>query len=108
MELFKDIRGYEGKYQISNLGKVKSLNYRNSNKEQVLTPKTHTKGYLKIDLWKDGKRKCCFIHRLVAEAFLENPNKLPEVNHINCIRNDNRVENLEWVTTSENALHRWR
>ena len=108
MEVFKDIVGFEGKYQISNLGNVKSLNYKNTHQEKLLKPVPHSKGYLKIQLMKDGKRKSFFIHRLVAEAFLSNPDNKPEVNHINSNRQDNRLENLEWVSTSENALHRWR
>lgn len=104
-EIWKDISGYEGLYQVSNLGRVKRLagiSIKGKDiKERILTVSNH-KGYLMITLYKDKKQKTYRIHRLVAEAFIPNPDNKPEVDHINTIRDDNRVENLRWVTKSEN------
>lgn len=95
-EIWKPIKGYETKYEISNKGRVKSLNYLRTNKPQIMSPKDNGKGYQEIILCKDGTYIHHYIHRLVGEAFIPNPNNLPEINHINEIKNDNRVENLEW------------
>lgn len=94
-EIWKDIKGYEGLYQVSNWGRVKSLKY---GKERILKPQKDRGGYLRIGLYKDRKFKLTKIHRLVAEAFLENPDNLPEVNHRDENKKNNRVENLEWCT----------
>ena len=94
-EIWKDIEGYKGLYQVSSLGRVKSLNYHRTGAERVLRAGKERNGYLKVTLFKDGKMKRHFVHRLVAQAFLDNPLSLPEVNHINEIKDDNRVENLE-------------
>lgn len=102
-EVWKDIDGYEG-YQVSNLGNVKSLNYKCTGKERILSPGIKN-GYLYVGLCKDGKRKDYYIHRLVAEAFIPNPFKLPCVNHKNEDKTDNRVENLEWCTYSYNNTY---
>lgn len=97
MEIFKDIKGYPG-YQISNQGRLWSCK---SNK--YLQPFTNNRGYKAINIIAaNGKRKGELIHRLVALAFIDNPERKPEVNHINHIRDDNRVENLEWISHSEN------
>ena len=103
MEEWRDIKGYEGKYMVSNLGRVKSLNYNNTGKEKIMKGRDNGKGYLRVNLTKDGKVKTCRIHRLVAQAFLENPQNLPEVNHKDKIRTNNHVENLEWCTTKYNV-----
>lgn len=100
MEIYKDIPGYEGYYQVSNLGNVKSIR---SNK--VIKPTPHTKGYLKAQLCVNGKRKMLYIHRLVAELFIPNELGLEQVNHINRDKHDNRVENLEWVSCQDNIIH---
>lgn len=105
MEEWRDIEGYEGLYQVSNTGKVKSLNYRKTGKEKILKPYDNGYGYLKVKLCKDGKDTSCKVHRLVAQAFLENPDDLPEVNHKNEDKTDNRVENLEWCNRSYNVNH---
>lgn len=101
-EIWKDIKGYEGLYQISNLGNVKSLNYRNTDEEKILKQIKHSKGYLQVGLCKNGKTKKYTTHRLVAEHFIPNPNNLPQIDHINTNKTDNRVENLRWCTIKEN------
>ena len=104
-EIWKDIKGYEGKYMVSNLGRFKSLNYRRTGKEKILEGYPDKDGYLYVQLWKDGKGKNCRINRLVAQAFLENPQNLPEVNHKDEDKTNNRVENLEWCTTQYNIKY---
>lgn len=99
-EAWKDIPGYEGKYWASNLGRIK-------NKDKVMKQNKHFEGYFIITLYKEGKRHTHKVHRLVALSFIENPCKKPDINHINGKRNDNRVENLEWVTNLENQRHSW-
>lgn len=109
-EVWKDIIGYEKKYQISNLGRVKSMQKKvvNSKKserivsERILKSWNVGRGYAVITLGVKNKR---YIHRLVAESFIPNIENKEQVNHINGIKTDNRVENLEWVTQSENMYH---
>ena len=97
-EIWRNVVNYEGLYMVSNLGYVKSLgngNARNPNwqKERILKSGKDKDGYLLVALFKDGKRKTLRVHRLVAQAFIPNPDNLSQVNHINEIKNDNRVEN---------------
>lgn len=99
-EIWKDVVGYEGLYKISNLGRVYSLK-TGKNLKQI----DNGRGYLQVGLWKNGKRFCHKVHRLVAEAFIPNPNNLEEVNHKNEIKTDNRVENLEWCTHAYNTRY---
>ena len=103
MEIWKDVVGYEGYYQVSNLGRVKSLNYRGSKKEKILATNLERTGYVRTHLCKEGQHKTIRIHRLVAEAFLPNPDNKNCIDHINTNRADNRVENLRWVTHEENC-----
>ena len=109
-EIWKDIKGYEGLYQISNLGQVKSLarpinNFNQCCNKDKLLKGGIKRGYRQVILLKDKKRKYASVHRLVAEAFLPNPDKKPQVNHIDGNKKNNRLDNLEWVTASENMKH---
>jgi hypothetical protein len=100
MEEWRDIEGYEGLYQVSNMGRVKSLNH---GKETIMKPKIEK--YIRITLTKTNKRQIYYIHRLVAIAFIPNPENKPDINHIDGNKKYNYVENLEWVTPSENVRH---
>ena len=108
-EIWKDIEGYKGIYQISNEGNVKSLNRiaRSGKKvkEKILKKAQDKDGYILFTLCKNGTQKTVKAHRLVATAFIPNINNKPCVNHLNGIKNDNTVTNLEWVTVSENTQH---
>lgn len=104
-EIWKDVKEFEGLYQVSNFGGVKSLNYNHTGKERVLRPRLANTGYYLVGLWENGKKREKPIHRLVAETFINNPNNLECVNHINGIKTDNRIENLEWITRKENNIH---
>ena len=112
-ETWRDIPGYEGRYQVSDMGRVKSLarvvTRRDSKTlqwpERTMTLTKSDRGYLYVCLCRDTHETSHLVHRLVAHAFLPNPDNKPEVNHINGIKSDNRMSNLEWVTASENARH---
>ena len=109
-EIWKDIKGYEGRYQISNFGRVKSLIY---SKEKIMNIYNFRrdgekgKGYWRVRLIKNSSYKYFFVHRLVAEAFISNPNNYATVNHINGIKTDNRIDNLEWCSLKENIQKAW-
>lgn len=101
-EVWKDIPGYERLYLVSNLGRIKSLyNYRKYN---ILTPKI-VRGYYQIGLRKNGVRKWKQVHRLVAQAFIENIDNLPQVNHKDENKLNNNVDNLEWCSVSYNNTY---
>lgn len=102
-EIWKDIKNYENKYQVSNSGRIKSLK-----KDIILKPSVHYKGYLEVKLYKNNSSKVFKIHRLVASAFIPNPENKPQVNHIDGNKQNNCVDNLEWNTQSENQLHAFR
>jgi hypothetical protein len=101
IEKWKDIVGYENKYQVSNFGRLRNAN-------GIMKPMTATNGYLVACLWKNNKQKKFVLHKLVAQAFLENPNNYKEVNHIDGNKNNNRVENLEWCDRSINLTHAYK
>ena len=108
-EIWRDIEGYKGKYQVSNTGKVKSLERMKWNgkgyqkiPEKILEGVDDGHGYLHVNLCKDGKETSCKVHRLIAQAFLPNPNNLPEVNDKDEDKTNNCVENLEWCSRQYN------
>lgn len=100
-EIWKNISGYPN-YQISNMGRVKSLGNNKTRKEKILKGVENGRGYLQVVLNKEGKGKKYRIHRLVAAAFIPNPDNLPQVNHRNENKTDNRVENLEYCDSKYN------
>lgn len=117
-EIWKDIVGYEGLYQVSSLGRIKSKDrkvYQKNRwnddiikfvyKGKIINTKTKGNNYVQVHLTKNKKQKRYLVHRLVAEAFIPNTQGKSQVNHINCIKYDNRVENLEWNTPRENTQH---
>jgi hypothetical protein len=112
MEVWKDIKGYEGLYQVSSLGKVKSLErliwngYTNHKRKEIMLSLCKcNKGYIVIRLSKNNVQSTYKVHRLVAKAFIKDIKLKPQINHINGIKDDNRVDNLEWCTNSENQSH---
>ncbi len=107
MEKWRDVKGYKGYYQASNLGRIKSLKRHGVVKDRILIPLIDDLGYLRLHLYKGG-RGDHFISKLVAQAFIPNPNNKPEVNHIDGIKNNNNINNLEWCTRSENMIHAHR
>ena len=107
-EIWKDVKNYEGLYQVSNYGRVKSLNFDRIKKEKIMKSYVDKIGYYSIRLCKNGKSKLVRVHRLVAESFLQRPNKNTEVNHIDGNKLNNFVDNLEWVTHKENMIHAFK
>lgn len=101
-EIWKDIEGFEGLYMVSNLGRIKSLDYHRTGEEKILMLSKHTDGYLLVSLCKNNMKKTFSVHRLVATTFIPNPDNKPHIDHINTIRIDNRVDNLRWCTAKEN------
>ena len=110
-ELWKDIAGFDGWYQVSSIGRVKRLKKVHCNhgkrnivkRELILKQSLDRKGYLTVTVSNGIERKTQKVHRLVAKAFIPNPDNKPQVDHINRIRTDNRVENLRWATAKENS-----
>lgn len=101
VEIWKPIKDYPN-YHVSNLGNVKSLNYKKTGKEKILKGGKNKDGYLQVGLCKEGKRITHTIHRIVATAFIDNPNNLPQVNHIDENKTNNCVDNLEWCNCKYN------
>jgi hypothetical protein len=116
IEIWEDIKKYEGIYQVSNFGRVKHLAFSRVNvltngfsliKEKILKPVKHENGYLFVSLC-NGNQKEYSIHTLVARAFIANPDNKPEVNHKDGIKSNNLTNNLEWNTASENLIHSYK
>ena len=103
-EIWKDIEGYEGLYQVSNMGNVRSLNYNQTREIKVLKP-SNNRGYKLVVLSKNGKSKTYQVHRLVALHFIPNPNSLSIINHKNEDKTNNCVDNLEWCTIQYNNAY---
>lgn len=101
-EIWKDIKDYEGLYQVSNLGRVKSLSNIKSKREKLLKLTLRTNGYYMVILYKNTKRAAKNVHRLVAETFIPNPDNLPQVNHKDEDKTNNCVGNLEWCDSKYN------
>lgn len=105
-EIFKPIKGFETKYEVSNLGRVRSLDRKDARgwniKGRDLKIYINKKGYSIVSLYKNSQLFTCKVHRLVAQAFLPNPKNKPEVDHIDTDRSNNRVDNLVWVSRVEN------
>ena len=93
----RDVKGYEGLYAVTSCGKVWS--YR---RQKFLKPEIDHKGYLQVCLFKNGNRKMCTVHRLVAEAYIPNPNNLPQIDHIDNDKTHNYINNLQWITNRDN------
>lgn len=110
-EIWKDVVGFERYYQCSNMGRIKALPRKTRtweiHKESITIGGT-TRGYRKFPAHKENKKYNLLAHRVIAEAFISNPNNYPYINHINAIRNDNRIENLEWCTHSMNIKHAYK
>ncbi len=116
-EIWKPVVGWESYYEVSNLGRVRSKDrvVKYSSKEgkdttyhkkgRIISLHNHKAGYKMVTLCGEGLKKKALVHRMVAEAFLPNPENLPQVNHRDNIKDNNKVDNLEWVTNQENATH---
>lgn len=108
-EVWKDVVGYEGLYKVSDRGNVFSVGRMSLHGRKIggrmLKPRHNKDGYLRVNLYNNGKRKTKYIHRLVTEVFIPNPNNLPQVNHRDEDKTNNNVENLEWCTSKYNTNH---
>jgi hypothetical protein len=109
-EIWRNIVGFEGKYAVSNLGNIKTLerpceNKRRNLKEGLLSPRMNRSGYLQVLLYNKGYRKTVTVHKLVADAFIDNSLNKPQINHIDGNKKNNHVNNLEWTTAKENTSH---
>jgi hypothetical protein len=116
LEEWKPVVGYEGYYEVSNFGNVRSVDrevrYKSSGtmirRGRPMKTNKNKYGYVDIHLGKEGIEKAHLVHRLVAMAFIDNPEQKIQVNHKNGNKSDNRLENLEWATISENRLHAYK
>lgn len=111
-EMWKNVVGFEEFFEVSNLGVIRSKERMVNNKgkmvlkpSKVLSPFNNGKGYQQITLWADGKSYKRYVHRMVAEAFIDNPNSLSDVNHEDGNKGNNKVDNLTWCTRKDNINH---
>lgn len=104
-EEWKDIPGFEGRYQVSNFGRVKSLSYNKTGKTRMLSIRPDKAGYCSTAIQENKKSRRVLVHRLVAQTFIPNPDNKPQVNHIDGNKSNNKVSNLEWATERENVRH---
>lgn len=111
-EIWKDVVGFNGDYKVSNTGKILTVAYgpktcsvRHCKKSEIMKTSISRTGYERVHLFKQGKDLTRYVHRLVAEAFISNPDNLPQVNHKDGNKLNNCVDNLEWVTASQNQCH---
>jgi hypothetical protein len=107
-EVWKDIRGFEGLYMVSNLGRVRSLTFKGRRRDHILKPGITQFGYHNVILMRDGVRNNAIVHRVVAQAFIDNPQNLPWVDHIDGVRCHNNASNLRWCSASQNQQNRGR
>ena len=103
VEKWRPIEGYEGLYEVSNYGDVKSLNYNHTGKEKILRTQISNCGYVQVALTTNNKQRRCYVHRLVAQTFIPNPDNLPMINHKDEVKTNNCVDNLEWCTAKYNV-----
>lgn len=103
IEIWKNVDGYENIYEVSNKGNIRRIGKEKNRKLNM-----NRDGYLLVNLYKNGVSKRLLVHRLVAKAFLPNPNNLPQVNHKDGAKSNNHIENLEWCTASENIIHTYQ
>lgn len=102
-ETWRSVKGYEGLYEVSDLGRVRTLNYHRTGKVKVMRPGLGKNGYLVVNLCKDGKMKCFLVHRLVYESFIGDIPAGMTIDHVNNVKTDNRLSNLQLLTQGDNA-----
>ena len=107
-EEWRDVPGYEGLYQASTLGRVRSLGFNKAKQSRILNGSVYKTGYHRVELWKDGTGKSHLLHRVIAVTFINKVEGKTYVNHIDGDKSNNAVANLEWVTQRENVNHYWR
>ena len=114
MEIWRDVVGFEGIYEVSNIGNIRTIEGKTTSnskykvrhwKQRSLKLKHDRNGYKRVCLWKDGKNNDWLVHRVVATAFISNPNNYPMINHIDGVSNHNDVDNLEWCDSNHNVNH---
>jgi hypothetical protein len=112
MEIWKQIEYYKGLYEVSNFGRIKSLSHINNvgklRPECILKNRLTDRGYQSVVLYNNGKAKSFRVHQLVGKSFIHNPLNKPYINHLDGIKSNNNVDNLEWVTHSENVKHAFK
>ena len=105
MEQWKEVLGTNGQYEVSNTGFLRTHNWKGSGQTRIMKPALDSRGYLRTMIVINGRARTIKVHRLVAEAWIENPQGKPQVNHKDGIKSNNHIDNLEWVTKRENIQH---